>query len=94
MIRASALLIALIGLGSLTGCGASRPSLPVPPAVLKLPDCPAPARPALPRIDGALPFDAPGNVKVLLERDDLLRGHVQALEDALGCYRRQGAREE
>jgi hypothetical protein len=46
-------------------------------------------RPALARIDGALPFDAPGNVAAFLERDDTFRQHITALEDALTCFRRQ-----
>lgn len=74
---------------SLTACGTVRPSLPPPPVILSLPDCPAPARPALPRIDGALPFDAPGNVAAILERDDTFRQHITALEAALACFRRQ-----
>ena len=88
MKRASALLFGLIALGSLTGCGTARPSLPVPPVILKLPDCPAPPRPALAPIDGALPFDAPANVAAFLERDDILRLHVRALEDTITCYQR------
>ena len=93
---ASALLIVSIGLGSLTGCGTARPSLPPPPAVLILPDCPSPSRPALPRIDGSLPFDAPANVKAIMDRDDALRLHVKGQEAALDCFRseRQGKEEE
>ena len=89
MKRAFVPLIALIGLFSLAGCGVYRPSLPPAPAILKLPDCPAPARPYLPRIDGSLPFDAPDNVAAFLERDDVLREFVKALEDALVCFRRR-----
>jgi hypothetical protein len=40
----------------------------------------------LARIDGALPFDAPGNVAAFLERDDALRLHVQGLEATIACY--------
>jgi hypothetical protein len=91
MKRANALLIVLIALGNVTGCGAVRPALPVPPVILNLPDCPAPARPVLARIDGALPFDAPGNVAAFLERDDALRLHVQGLEATIACYRHSKA---
>jgi hypothetical protein len=91
MKRAGAPLIGLIALGSLTGCGVAGSALPVPPAVLALPDCPAPARPALAVVDGALPFDAPANVAAILERDDALRLHVLALEATIACYRRQRA---
>ena len=94
MKRAPVPLIVLIGLFSLTACGASRPSLPPPPVILTLPDCPAPARPALPHIDGALPFDAPANVAAFLERDDLFRQHTTALEAAIACFRRQNPTEE
>lgn len=95
MQRALVPLIALIGLFSLTGCGAAtRPSLPPPPVILNLPDCPAPARPALPILDGALPFDAPVNVGAFLERDDLYRQHITALEAAITCFRRQNPTEE
>jgi hypothetical protein len=81
------LLLLLLLLPCLAGCGAARPALPAPPVILNLPDCPAPARPALPRVDGALPFDAPGNVGAFLERDDMLRLHVRALEDTISCFR-------
>jgi len=84
---ASALLIVSIGIGS--GCGAARPCLPTPPVILDLPDCPAPARPALPRLNGGLPFDAPANVAALMERDDILRLHVKAQEAALNCYQKR-----
>jgi hypothetical protein len=89
MKRASALLIASIATGSLAGCAGRGATLPAPPVILNLPDCPAPARPALARIDGALPFDAPANVAAFLERDDVLRLHVRALEDTITCYRRK-----
>jgi hypothetical protein len=56
-----------------------------------LPDCPAPARPTLARIDGALPFDAPANVAAVLERDDALRLHVEGLEATIACYQRDQA---
>ena len=73
---------------SISGCGASRPDLPPPPAILMLPDCPSPARPALPRINGDLPFDAPENTAAFLERDDIFRLHVMAQDSALACYKR------
>jgi hypothetical protein len=54
-----------------------------------LPDCPAPERPRLALIDGALPFDNPANVAVFLERDDVLRLYVRALEATITCFRRE-----
>ncbi|CAK7024800.1 MAG: hypothetical protein DELT_02536 [Desulfovibrio sp.] len=84
---ASVLLIALIALCSLAGCGgkeARRQEVPTPPAVLNLPASPAPQKPELPQIDGALPLDHPHNVDVLLERDDIMRALIKALYAALG----------
>ena len=94
MQRVNAPLIVLIGIFSMAvaGCGTKSPALPAPPVILNLPDCPAPARPALARMDGDLPFDAPANVAALLERDDALRLHVAALEATILCYRRQGGK--
>jgi hypothetical protein len=83
-------LIALTVLGSLAGCGAGKPALPPPPVILNLPDCPAPARPALAPIDGALPFDSPANISTFLERDDVIRFYVQGLEATINCYQRRG----
>ena len=66
MKRASVLLIASIGLCSLCGCGARRAA----PPVLNLPDCPAPAAPALPLLNAAEPLESPANMAALMERDD------------------------
>jgi hypothetical protein len=92
MQRAKAPLIALIALGSLalSGCGAGMQTvLPTPPVLTNAPDCPAPERPHLPAYDGNLPFDAPENIEAMLERDDLLRLHIEALESTITCYRRK-----
>lgn len=81
----------LIGLASLgTGCARAPavPVLPPAPVVRVLPDCPAPARPVLPLLDGALPFDAPLNMDVLLRRDDLIRQYLKGLEASVFCYQR------
>lgn len=89
MKRAFVPLIGLIALCSLYGCGGKRlPEVPAPPAILNLPDCPVPERPALPRIIGAIPFDAPENIAVFLERDDIMRAYIKGLEAAVGCFRR------
>lgn len=86
---ATVLLIVLIGLCSLAGCGGKRaPELPAPPAILNLPDCPAPERPLLPLINGGLPFDSPENIESFLERDDIMRAYIKGLEAAVTCYRR------
>jgi hypothetical protein len=66
-----------------------KPYAPAPPVMHSVPDCPAPERPQLPPYDGSLPFDAPENVEALLERDDNLRLHIDALEATITCYRRQ-----
>lgn len=70
----------------LTGCAVRPPVLPPAPIVLHLPDCPEPLTPLLPGIDGVLPLDSPGNVEVLLERDDILRAFVSGLRATIGCY--------
>jgi hypothetical protein len=89
MKRAKVPLIALIALGSLTGCMTGKPYAPAPPVMHSVPDCPAPERPQLPPYDGSLPLDAPENVEALLERDDILRLHIEALEATITCYRRK-----
>ncbi len=84
MRHVTVLLLALTVLGS-TGCGAKAP---VAPVVVALPvaECPAPARPAIPALDPALPFDHALNVEILLERDDVFRSYAKALEDCVKCY--------
>ncbi|GFM37984.1 lipoprotein [Desulfovibrio psychrotolerans] len=86
--RAVPLLIILTALGS--GC-AVRPVPVVPPApvVLRTVLCPAPVRPVLPSVNGNLPFDAPENLTVLLERDDTYRAYAEGLEAAVECYSAQ-----
>lgn len=88
MPRAWPLLIASIALGS--GC-AARPVPVVPPApvVVGAKPCATPPRPALPPVDGSVPFDTPANVDALLHRDDIHRTYAEALEAALACYKRQ-----
>lgn len=82
---ASVLLIVLIALFSVAGCGGREPSrVPAPPVILNLPASPVPQRPVLPQIDGALPLEHKANVDVLLERDDIMRALIKALYAALG----------
>lgn len=92
MQRATLLLIILIVLGSClcSGCSA-RPAPVVPPApvALQAVPCPAPDRPLLPPVNGALPFDSPENVSVLMERDDIYRTYAAGLEAAVKCYKVQ-----
>ena len=78
---ASALLLALTVASS--GCTAK----PLP--VFSLPDCPAPQAPLLPALDAAEPLESAANMARLLERDDYLRGYIQALTDAIACYQKQ-----
>lgn len=80
MKRAFVLLTVLIVLCS--GCGRKQAA----PLILNLPDCPAPASPALPLIDGSVPLDAPDNVERLMERDDRIRAYIDGLNAALRCY--------
>lgn len=82
------LLLVSTALGS--GCAARPvPVVPQAPVVVGVTPCAAPHRPALPPVDGTLPFDAPVNVKALLERDDMARSYAAALEAALDCYQAQ-----
>ena len=76
MKHAIVLLVASIVLCS--GCG--------PKLILNVPDCPAPAPPVLPLIDGSAPLDAPDNVARLMERDDRIRAYIDGLNAALCCY--------
>lgn len=87
MRRAMQLPIVLIVLCSM-GCAArqAEPELVLTPPPV---ECPAPVRPVLPALDPALPFDHPGNVEALMERDDLFRAYIQGLEATVDCYRRQ-----
>ena len=94
MRHASVVLIALIVLCSLAGCGKRTPELASPPVILNLPDCPAPDTPRLPLIDGALPLDSPVNIKALLERDDIMRFYISGLNAAISCFRRTGGRHD
>lgn len=80
MKHAIVLLVASIVLCS--GCGPKQAA----PLSLNLPDCPAPAPPVLPLIDGSAPLDAPDNVARLMERDDRMRAYIDGLNAALRCY--------
>lgn len=88
MTRAIVLLIVSIALGSL-GCSVRQAPTPPAPVIMLMTECPEPFRPALPLINGALPFDHPVNVEVLLERDDVFRAYIQGLEATVDCYRAQ-----
>ena len=65
-----------------SGCGHKQ----APPLILNAPDCPAPAPPALPEIDGSAPLDSSANVERLMERDDRIRAHIDGLNAALRCF--------
>lgn len=85
MLRASVLLICLIGLGSLFGCSVAN--LPAPaPVVITVQRCARPAPPELPKIRGDIPFDSPSQVEATLTRDARLRLYAAQLSDALDCY--------
>lgn len=66
-----------------SGCAGQR-SVPKP---LVLPDCPAPAAPALPPLDASEPLESPANAARLLERDDVIRAYINGLNAALECFR-------
>lgn len=83
-------LASIVNCSLLTGCGTRElPALPPAPVILNLPDCPAPARPALPALDPALPLDSPPNLETLLTRDDVIRAYVRGLTAAVECYNRR-----
>lgn len=88
---ASALLIALTVCG-ISGCAAQVPLAPAP-RILTLPDCPAPSPPTLPPLNGMVSFDAPENIAILMERDDIVRRYVDGLCAALRCYTTSAAKE-
>lgn len=81
MPRGSALLIALML--ACSGCG-HRAATALPN--LEMPECPAPAAPILPHLDPYEPLDSPANVKVIMERDDIIRAYIDGLTAALACY--------
>lgn len=85
MRRVMLLLIASIVICS--GCAkpAEQQIVMAPAAVI----CPAPARPELPRIDGALPLDGPANIDALMTRDDMMRQYIRGLEATVDCYQEQ-----
>lgn len=88
--RAEKLWIALIVLCSLPGCAVREvPVVPPAPVIVKAAECPVPEVPVLPQLDAALPFDAPKNVALLLERDDLCRQYIKGLQATLRCYESQ-----
>ncbi len=88
MTRAIVPLLVSIALCSV-GCTAHQATAPPAPVVVFITECPAPARPVLPHLNGSLPFDHPVNVEAILERDDAYRAYIQGLEAAIECYRAQ-----
>lgn len=85
----AALLAALpLALG-LTGCAVREPSSLPAPVVMSAILCPEPAAPALPQVDGGESFDMLNQYDVFMERDDLMRGHIDALRRTVNCYRAQ-----
>ena len=91
---ANALLTVLIVLCS-GGCADREGTeLPRPPSILVLPECQEPNDPDLVPVDGDLPFDAPENVRALLERDDEFRLYYHASQQTFACYRRMMGQKE
>lgn len=84
--RAVLLLIALTGLCSLAGCAARETPAPL---VIGAALCPEPAAPTLPPVNGGISFDDLDQYDVFMERDDLMRGHIDALRRTVNCYRAQ-----
>lgn len=80
------LLIALTGLCS--ACGPKQ-TAHEPLAIVPIVECPAPQPPALPVLQGGLPFDHPSNIAAMMERDDALRMYIKGLEATCKCYQSQ-----
>jgi len=83
MRHATVLLLASIALCN--GCGQKQ----TPPLVLRFSDCPTPASPVLPVIDGSESLESPANIARIMERDDRIRAYIDGLESALSCYEAQ-----
>ncbi len=71
-----------------SGCAAKESPVP---QIVSLPACPAPAVPELVQLDPSEPLDSPGNIEVLLERDDSMRQYIDALRASLHCYEQRGS---
>lgn len=74
------LLPALIVLCSLL-CACVK-NMPVPAEMY----CPQPAKPSLPLLSADLYLDSPVNIEILMQRDDIMRGYIEGLEDTILCY--------
>lgn len=87
--------VAVLWIASIVICsGCAKPAaqqIVMAPAAVT---CPAPARPELPRIDGALPLDSPANIEALMTRDDLLRQYIRGLEATVDCYKAQTTKDQ
>ena len=87
MPHAKLLLIALIVLCSgAGGCGQVQTFAPTLEGPIL---CPPPPKPELPQLDDTLPIEHLANIKPLLLRDDVLRQHIQGLNDTINCYKGQ-----
>lgn len=74
------LLPALIVLCScISACGKN---IPVPVEIY----CPQPQKPELPLLSADLYLDSPANIEILMQRDDIMRGYIEGLEDTILCY--------
>ena len=90
------LLIALIALCSLlflSGCAAktelSNFSFVPAPVLVTTEYCPAPVKLTLPNLDRNFGLDSTHNLKILLERDDLIRAYNSAQSSTIKCYEAQ-----
>lgn len=81
--------VLLLLIGSIVLCSCAGKALVQPVVVQQTLECPAPERPQLPAVSGTLPLDHPDNVEALMERDDIMRQYMHALEDCVDCYHRQ-----
>lgn len=49
--------------------------------------CPEPVKPELPLLLEEHCLDSPLNIEIIMQRDDMMRGYIEGLEDTIMCYK-------
>lgn len=81
MKRGKRLLQGLIVLCSLSFLGC-KPDISVSTGMY----CPKPEKPELPFLTDKYFLDAPVNIEILMQRDDMIRLYIDGLEETIRCY--------